>query len=239
MIHTQGDDHMKLIRNLIPLAAFFALTAVTMAEDKVAKDNTPPEGFTALFNGKDLSNWQGLIEYPQREKLGDKLPEAQKKADKIAQDHWSVSEGVLVYDGKGQSLQTSKDYGDFEFFVDWKIGKKGDSGIYLRGAPQVQIWDDPVGSGGFYNNQKNPSKPLKVADKPVGEWNTFRIIMKGDKATIYLNGVLVVDNTVLEPYWGRNNAGKPVPPLPAKGPIELQHHGNPLYFKNIYIKELN
>ena len=101
--------------------------------------------------------------------------------------HWSVKDGILIYDGKGQSLQTVKDYGNFEFFVDWRIQKAGDSGIYLRGTPQVQIWDNPVGSGGLFNNQKNPSKPLVVADKPVGEWNTFWIRMVGDKVTVKLN----------------------------------------------------
>ena len=62
--------------------------------------------------------------------------------------------------------------------VDWRITKKGDSGIYLRGSPQVQIWDTSrvevgaqVGSGGLYNNAKFRSTPLKVADNPIGEWN--------------------------------------------------------------------
>ena len=89
--------------------------------------------------------------------------------------HWKVVDGVLIFDGKGRSLCTAKDYGDFEMIVDWKIEKGGDSGIYLRGSPQVQIWDTAnrtvgaeVGSGGLYNNQKNPSKPTKVADKPIG-----------------------------------------------------------------------
>jgi hypothetical protein len=116
--------------------------------------------------------------------------------------------------------------------VDWKILPGGDSGVYLRGSPQVQIWQNPVGSGGLYNNQKNPSKPLKVADRPVGEWNTFRIIMIGDKVTVYLNDELVVDNVTMENYWERD---KPIYPT---GQIELQNHGNNLYFKNIYIREI-
>ncbi len=116
--------------------------------------------------------------------------------------------------------------------VDWKILSKGDSGIYLRGSPQVQIWDDPVGSGGLYNNEKNPSKPLKVADHPVGEWNTFRILMTGEKVTVYLNGELVTRNVTMENYWERN---KPIYPT---GQIELQNHNNPLWFKNIYIRAL-
>jgi hypothetical protein len=204
------------------------------------KDNTPPEGFTALFNGKDLTNWQGLVELPKRDKDPEKYAAQIKAANEKVLPHWTVRDGVLHYDGKGNSLQTAKDYGDFELFCDWKIGPKGDSGIYVRGTPQIQIWDpaqNPVGSGGLFNNQKNPRNPLKCADKPIGEWNRFRIIMTGDKVTIYLNGELVVDNVTLENYWDRK--ANPNAPLPARGPIELQHHGNPLQFKNIYVKELN
>lgn len=200
------------------------------------KDNTPPEGFTALFNGKDLTGWQGLVELPKRDKDPEKYAAQVKAANEKYLPHWTVKDGVINYDGKGQSLQTVKDYGDFELWVDWKIGPKGDSGIYLRGNPQVQIWDPakwPEGSGGLYNNRPpHPSKPLKCADKPIGEWNHFRILMKGDKVSVWLNEVLVVDDTPLDNYWNKNE------PLPTKGPIELQHHGDHLEFKNIYIKEM-
>jgi len=199
-----------------------------------AADNTPPDGFTALFNGKDLSGWKGLVGSPvTRAKMTpEQLAEAQKKADQRMQEHWTVEDGALVFDGKGDSLCTAKDYGDFEMYVDWKIKPRGDSGIYLRGTPQVQIWENPVGSGGLYNNQKNPSKPSKVADKPVGEWNTFRIKMVGDKVTVWLNGELVVENVVMENYWERD---KPIYPT---GQIELQNHGNTLWFKNVYLREI-
>jgi hypothetical protein len=220
------------------------LFVISMSSLAFAADNTPPEGFTALFNGKDLANWQGLVEIWERDKLSkEELAKKQQEANEKYLPHWTVKDGVLHYDGKGQSLQTIKDYKDFELWVDWKIEPKADSGIYLRGNPQVQIWDpdgaeqNKVGSGGLFNNQKNPNKPLKRADKPIGEWNTFRIIMKGDKVTIYLNGELVVDNTPLENYWSRAK-DKEERPLPEKGPIELQHHNDPLEFKNIYIKEL-
>jgi Domain of Unknown Function (DUF1080) len=222
-----------------------ALASASLAAD-AKKDNTPPEGFTALFNGKDLTNWQGLVELPQRAKLSpDELAEKQKAANEKYLPHWTIEDGVLVYDGKGQSLQTAKDYGNFELYVDWKIPPKGDSGIYLRGNPQVQIWDSEhladnlaedrdKGSGGLWNNPKgSPGKqPLENADKPIGEWNTFHIIMVGDKVTVFLNGKKVVDDAPLANYWEK---GKP---LPATGPIELQHHGDKLWFKNIYIKEL-
>ena len=209
------------------------------------KDNTPPEGFTALFNGRDLANWKGLLAGPndnpaKRAKLApEQLQKAQAEADDSMRKHWSVVEGALEFDGKGRSLATAKDYGDFEMLVDWKILPKGDSGIYLRGSPQVQIWDpnegpkrNKMGSGGLYNNQKNPADPVKLADKPIGEWNRFRIIMVGDRVHVFLNNELVVNNTILENYWERD---KPIYPT---GQIELQNHGNNLWFKNIYVREL-
>jgi hypothetical protein len=223
---------------MFSLASLILLAFTSLA---AAADNTPPEGFVALFNGKDLSGWKGLVADPPKRAAmsAEELAKAQESADQQMRDHWKVVDGVLVFDGKGQNLCTAKDYGDFELFVDWKIEQGGDSGIYLRGTPQVQIWDTAltnvgaeVGSGGLYNNEKNPSKPLVKADKPVGEWNTFHIKMVGDRATIKLNDILVVDNTVLENYWDRSK------PLDATGQIELQNHGNTLYFKNIYLKEL-
>lgn len=218
---------------LSSLALLVAFTGTAYSADAKTKLNTPPPGFKLLFNGKDLTGWQGAVNMRQRKQLSpEKLAAVQKQTNARVLPNWTVEDGVLVYAGKGGSLGTVKDYGNFELYVDWKIKKKGDSGIYLRGNPQVQIWDRPEGSGGLFNNKKNPSKPLKAADKPVGEWNTFHIIMKGDRVTVFLNDVKVVDNTPLENYWERGQ------PLPAKGPIELQHHGNKLWFRNIYIKEL-
>jgi 3-keto-disaccharide hydrolase len=229
-----------------------ALAVPALAEDKAGPhDNHPPEGFTALFNGKDLTNWKGNVPINQRKGTQAEIEARQKAADAKTLPHWKVVDGILTYDGKGDSLQTAKDYGDFELMIDWKIEMNGDSGIYLRGQPQVQVWDSDnspgargedkhSGSGGLWNNPvpkgetaKSIGKmPLKKADKAPGEWNTFHIIMKGDKVTVHLNGELVVDNKPLANYWEK---GKP---LPATGPIELQHHGDKLWFKNVYIKEL-
>jgi hypothetical protein len=150
-------------------------------------------------------------------------------------EHWSVADGVLLFDGKGESICTGEDFEDFELIVDWKIEPFGDSGIYLRGSPQVQIWDPvqwPEGSGGLYNNQKNPSTPLRCADRPIGEWNTFRIRMIGDRVTVVLNGVTVVDSVVMENYWDRAQ------PIFTSGQIELQSHNSPLAFRNISIREI-
>lgn len=206
------------MRNHLSLAALLILPIAARADD--APIPTPPEGFQALFNGKDLSHW---------------------KTNPNIERHWVVRDGILTYDGKAKaSLVTAKDYGDFVLMVDWRIPPGADSGIYLRGKPQVQIWDEkeakrlgrPPGSGGLFNNRKGPSNPLVNADRPVGEWNTFKIQMKGDRVTVHLNGKLVVDDVALE-NWPEYKD-----PLPAAGPIELQDHGTPLEFRNIFIKEL-
>jgi hypothetical protein len=243
---------MKRRLSLAALAAALALavSGATAEDKKPAKDNTPPAGFTALFNGKDLTGWQGAIQIDKRLKLkGEELEKAQKAANDKILPHWKVEEGVLLNDGLGYNLATAKDYGNFELYVDWKIEPKGDSGIYLRGEPQVQIWDSDAlggnlaadkgkGSGGLWNNPKGSKgkDPSKKADKAPGEWNTFHIIMKGKNATVFLNGQKVVDDAELVPIYGKE--------LPARGPIELQQHyrndGKPgnIWFKNIYIKEL-
>jgi hypothetical protein len=200
------------------------------------------EGFKPMFNGKDLTGWQGLVENPVARAKMKKvdLERKQAEANVMVSANWSVKDGCIWFNGNGNNLCSVKEYSDFEMLVDWKISKAGDSGIYLRGSPQVQIWDTSridvgaqVGSGGLYNNQKNPSKPLKVADNPVGEWNTFRIIMIGEKVSVWLNGELVVDNVTMENYWDRN-----IPIFP-KGAIELQAHGTNLAFRDIYVREIS
>jgi hypothetical protein len=166
---------------------------------------------------------------------------AQAKADETMLAHWRVVNGELVFDGKGKSLSTARhDYANYELLVDWKIDPKGDSGIYLRGTPQVQIWDPrtdenskaSLGSGGLFNNKISVSDPLVKADYFTGSWNRFRILMIESRVHVFLNGQLVVRNTPLENYWDREQ-----PIFPA-GPIELQAHGDPLWFKNIYIREI-
>lgn len=200
------------------------------------------EGFKSMFNGKDLTGWQGLVDNPLvRAKMRSvDLERRQAEANMMVPSNWSVKDGCIWFNGKGNNLCSVTEYGDFEMLVDWKITKDGDSGIYLRGTPQVQIWDTSrtdvgaqVGSGGLYNNQVYPSKPLKVADNQVGEWNTFRILMVGEKVSVWLNGELVVDNVKMENYWD------PKIPIFPKGPIELQAHGTDLAFRDIYVWEIN
>jgi len=206
--------------------------------EKMPKD----KGFVSMFNGENLDGWKGLVGNPiSRSKMSqNKLAKKQAEANKRMAENWSVKDGMITFTGKGDNLCSIKDYGDFELIVDWLITKEGDSGIYLRGTPQIQIWDTSrvevgaqVGSGGLYNNQKHLSKPLKVADNPLDEWNTFHITMVGENVTVYLNGELVVDNIPLDNYWDRE---QPIFEIDA---IELQAHGNQLAFRNIYVREIN
>jgi hypothetical protein len=198
-------------------------------------------GLIPLFNNKDLKGWKGLVGNPILRSKMDAitLAKEQHKADSIMSKGWYVKDSVLNFSGNGENICTTKQYRNFEMYVDWKIEKEGDAGIYLRGSPQVQIWDTSrvsvgaqVGSGGLYNNQAHESKPLKLADNAINDWNNFHIIMKGDKVTVYLNGVLVVDNVVMDNYWDRKL------PIFPKEQIELQAHGTHVYYRDIYLREL-
>ena len=214
--------------------------------------NQAPSGFTALFDGKDLSGWRGRqgTYSPHAEALltKDELAAKQVQWNSERDLHWRVDtvKGEIVSDGKSVHLATAKDYGDFEIYVDWlMVNHNGDSGIYLRSYPQVQIWDvdnprevrngAPRGSGALWNNNAdNPGKwPLVKADNPVGEWNTFRIKMIGSRVWVWFNGKVTVDAQVLDNFYDRSL------PLVPKGAIELQTHGSEIRFRNIYLREIS
>ena len=203
------------------------------------------EGFVSLFNGKDLCGWKGLVGNPftRAQMKPKKLAAEQEKADEVMRADWKVEDGCLTYVGNGyDNICTTKQYADFELLLDWRLdpaGAEPDAGVYLRGTPQVQIWDiartnvgAQVGSGGLYNNQKNKSTPSHVADNPTGEWNTFRILMRGDRVSVWLNGDQVVNNVIMENYWDRSQ------PIPYIDQIELQAHGSKVWYRDIYVKEL-
>ena len=205
----------------------------------------PDEGFVSLFDGT-LRGW--------RENDG-------------ARGHWVPQDWVLAYDGHGDMLWNERELRDFELICDWRwtgkpvkakvpvirpdgttpvgddgkqqmveIDDFGDSGIYLRGSDksQINIWCWPIGSGEVYGYRNDPTQPAAVragvtpkekADAAPGKWNRFRIRLQGDRLTVNLNGKTVVENAQL-------------PGLPNKGPIALQHHGAPIEFANIYLREL-
>ncbi len=238
---------MKTLTWFNRAVALVAVSVFSFASTQSPQAGTPPEGFTALFNEKNLSGWWGLkTEDPVKWKAfsADKLAEKKAASLKDIAQHWSVDGEELVNDGHGLYLSTQKNYGDFEFLVDYKTVPKADSGIYLRGIPQVQIWDSTEeakfnigankGSGGLWNNSKGaPGKdPLVLADKPFGQWNSFRIIMVGERVSVWLNGKLLVDHARMENYFNRKGQ------IPRTGPIQLQTHGGEIRWRNVFIREI-
>jgi hypothetical protein len=207
----------------------------------------PPAGFVALFNGRDLSGWRGGDTFDHRKLLA---MEPDQRAAQIAEwtasmrEHWSVERDELVNDGHGAYATTEQDYGDFELRLEYRTVAKADSGIYLRGCPQVQIWDytesdkfgigADKGSGGLWNNSPGAGgkDPLVLADKPFGEWNQFRILMVGARVSVWLNGLHVVDHALMENYYDRKL------PVPARGPIQLQTHGGEIRWRNVFLREI-
>ena len=196
---------MKTYRLVIPLV-LFVLAAFSIAADV-------PEGFTPLIVGRDLAGWQDAAK---------------------AAEHWKIENGELINDGQGMDLATAKSYRNFELRLGWKIPARGDSGVYLPGGQQVQIWAKESGSGGFVFNHKYTVSPSVVADKPLGEWNTFTIRLIDGKVTVTLNGKVVMQDVPVEKGFEPPSAG------PAEGPLRLQKspHNVTSTFRNVFIREL-
>ena len=233
--------------------AGLTVIAATMAWRATGGGNSSPGGFELLFDGHSLVGWQGWPGDPVAlaHMTRSQRAAAIKHAQRLAQDHWHPWSGMLFFDGHPDAgnLCTLKHFSDFELILDWRLSSVGggDSGIYLRGSPQVQIWDprnDPpatsVGSGGLYNNKGHTAIPLAFADNSPGQWNRFHIIMRGPVVKVFLNGVLVVDRVPFEDYWANKAAGDDVYAgklVQSCGPIELQAHASPVWFRNIWIKQ--
>jgi hypothetical protein len=236
-----------------------------------AESPAAPAGFTAIFNGRDLAGWYGWgtrdpadlqrmseaerADYKRKSIAGGLTDAKGRDAGDHLEAHWKVVDGVLVNDGRGLYLTSDRDYGDFELLVEYAMQPLGDSGVYLRGIPQVQIWDwteeekfplgADKGSGGLWNNTGTGKFPHKRMDKPFGEWNTLRIKMIGEQVTVWLNGEMVVDAAPLDNFFARQRkAPEPLPagfmpdPVPARGPIQLQTHGSEIRWRNVFLREI-
>ena len=204
----------------------------------------PPQGFVTLFNERNLAGWYG--DNPHQSLKAENRMTAIESQQVDFHKHWRVEDGELVNDGEGPYATTDRDYGDIELLLEYKTVAKADSGIYLRGSPQIQIWDTTKaggkwernadkGSGALFNNpQGEPGQlPLVHADKPFGEWNTVKIRQLGSRTWVWLNGKLVVDNAIQYAYYDKER------PLPAKGPIHLQTHGGEIRWRNIFVREID
>ena len=236
--------------SLLHRTLFFSVAVVGLAVPAIghSAEPTPPKGFRTIFNGRDLAGWHGLNPHGVEKLTGEKKEAALAQQRVDFPKNWSVENGELVNDGHGPYATTDEDFGDIELWIEYKTVPNADSGIYLRGTPQVQIWDrnqvfNPkmptrrphLGSGGLFNNTPGTHgrDPLVLADRPFGEWNQFRIRQIGDRTWVWLNDKLVVDGAVMENYWDR---GKP---LRAKGPIMLQTHGGEIRWRNIFVHDIS
>lgn len=212
-----------------------------------AEEPVVPDGFRAIFNGKDLSGWHGLNPHQVAKLEGEKKREKLEKMREEFASHWRVESGELVNDGHGPYATTDEEFGDFELRLEYKTVPGADSGIYLRGTPQVQIWDSNqefnpekptrrphLGSGGLFNNTPDTlgRDPLVKADRPFGKWNEFRIIQIGARTWVWLNKKPVVEGAVMENFWDRSQ------PLPSRGPVMLQTHGGEIRWRNIRVREI-
>ncbi|MCU0865922.1 MAG: DUF1080 domain-containing protein [Planctomycetes bacterium] len=226
------------------------VSMVCLASFATAQQPLPPAASAAepkpLWNGTDLHGWRGL-RHQDPYALAAMTEEA--RATLQAEDHasmrlhWRIEGSELINDGQGAYLTTADDYGDAEFALEYRTVALADSGIYLRGCPQVQIWDfteaggkwklgADKGSGGLWNNEVQPRFPLVLADRPFGQWNSLRIRQLGARTWVWLNGQCTVDGAIMENYWNRKL------PLPPKGPLQLQTHGGEIRFRNLTVREI-
>lgn len=237
------------------LSCWFA--CAVLAQDPVTKPVVPPATapaavaapaatFRPLWNGRDLQGWHGQREmspYQLAALPKDQAERLRAEDAASAAAHWWVENGELVNDGHGAFLTTDAAFGDAEFVLEYKTVALADSGIYLRGCPQVQIWDTTAaggkwslgadkGSGALWNNQQYERFPSRCADRPFGEWNQLEIRQIGSLVWVRLNGVVTVDGVVMENYWDRKR------PLPASGPLQLQTHGGEIRFRNLQVREI-
>lgn len=218
------------------------MTTALIAATLIANPTSPPiGGFESLFNGKNMDSWKGW-----------------RRTD--VPKSWSIQDGVLACapNDDGGDLTTKKQYSDFDLRLDWKISEGGNSGIFFRGtedepmvwqsAPEYQLLDDKGHGDG-----KNPLTraascyaifaPTKSVTRPVGQWNSARIVAKGNAIQHWLNGTLVLKYVIGSDAWNERYGKSKFNNMPEfasrkKGPITLQDHGLKVWFRNIRIKPI-
>jgi len=221
-------------------------TIACASEKEIAPDNSltakeKSEGWSLLFNGKDMSQWKNF------------------KKDTIS-PKWIISENCMVLTGRGGGdLITKKQYTNFDLKLEWKISEKGNSGIFIMAdekgkriyshAPEIQILDNERHndrkkpnhrSGSLYDMITSPAESHKIA----GKWNQVRIVIKDKNLKVWQNGIVTAEVTIDSPKWkellgkskfkswsgfGKNTSGQ----------IGLQDHGDKVSFKNLKIKALD
>ncbi len=217
------------------------LTEVWEPEPKVVtpgKNNAPPSDAIVLFDGQNFDEWVG--------------------AD--GEVKWKIEDGAMTVVGKTGGISTKRAFGDVQLHIEWRSPKevvgegqgRGNSGVFFQQRYEVQVLDsyeNRTYSNGQASSLYKQHIPLVNATLPPGEWQTYDIIFQGPlfksdgslgrpaTVTVIHNGVLVQNHVTLEGltrYIGRPSYEA----HPEKLPISLQDHGNPVSFRNIWIREL-
>ncbi|WP_437921634.1 3-keto-disaccharide hydrolase [Sphingobacterium sp. LRF_L2] len=199
-----------------------------------------PDDALVLFDGRDLVEWQSV-----------------KDTNQAAP--WLVEEGVLTVKGGAGDIQTKKKFGDFQLHIEWKSPElikgegqgRGNSGVFLQGLYEVQVLDNtdnPTYVNGQAGSIYKQRPPLVEVRSEEDGWHRYDLIyhapqfnrdgMLVRKATLTLlhNGVLVQDQAVIE--GTTEYIGLPKMMAHGVGPLILQDHGNPVHFRNIWIRPL-
>jgi hypothetical protein len=236
-------QHRLRFRTAVALLSLLGFAPVFLAnagessatvEPPVVDPGPPPADAIVLFDGKDLAQWRG-----------------EKGAAR-----WKLEDGAMVVNGTG-SIMTRESFGDCQLHLEWAAPAevegegqgRGNSGVYLQGRYEIQILDsyenktDPTGqAGAFYGH----AAPLINAARKPGEWQTYDIIFHAPRRTaegkiepgsftVLHNGVLIQDHV---PIPGDPTTAAPLRGVADEGPLVLQDHGNPVRFRNIWIRRL-
>jgi hypothetical protein len=220
---------------LFALSAAAALAAGSDKEPRVIDAGPPPSDAIVLFDGKDLSKW---------------------KSDRGGEAKWKVEGGAMIVNGTG-GIMTKEEFGDVQLHVEWAAPAevkgssqgRGNSGVYLQGRYEIQVLDS-YDNKTYFNGQAGAfyghSAPLVNASRKPGEWQSYDIIFHAPKTgedgkvapgsfTVLHNGVLVQDHV---PIRGDATTAAKFQGVAPKGPVMLQDHGNPVRFRNIWIRRL-
>ncbi len=202
-------------------------------------DEERADGWRLLFDGRTTDGWRGFRQ--------DHVP-----------DGWQAVDGTLARVGPGGDLITVDQFDDFELTMEWKVEEAGNSGLFFRatedvsaiffGAPEMQILDDDGHRDGLSrltaagSNYALHPAPEGVV-RPAGEWNHFRLVVDGARVEQYMNDVHVVTYELWSPEWEALVAESKFAEWPeygraTRGHIGVQDHGDPVWFRNIKIREL-
>ena len=204
-------------------------------------ENNVPSDAIVLFDGQNLDAWKSTN-------------------DSIVNAPWQINkDGSMTVVGGTGNIQTKDKFGDIQLHIEWQAPQvvegegqgRGNSGIFLQGLYEIQVlnsYENRTYSNGQAGSIYKQSVPLVNATKPTEQWQTYDIIYhqpefdsdgektKSATVTVLHNGVLVQDDTEIQ--GTTEYIGKPKNTAHDEGSIQLQDHGNPVSYRNIWVRKL-